>query len=83
LSRDRQIIRRRFLRFLYEGVQRDQHASVESKQDARLTPASKCGTHFPQTAAQWPTYGQANRPSELHLGDIAANRPLIIARQFV
>jgi hypothetical protein len=83
LSRKRQIIGRRFLRFLHEGMQRNQHALVKSKQDARFTLATKRRSHLPKTAAQRPTHRQTDRPSELHLGDVPTNGTLILARQFI
>jgi hypothetical protein len=74
----------RRLRLLDESGQRDQHVVMEAEQYA--PPSRRLGNDertFPKPISQRATHRQANRPAELHFGDITPDDPLVLAGQLV
>ena len=68
--RQGQVIRGRFLRFLDEPVQYDEHLVVKATDEPGYPLARKRRAHFPKTifeaSHQWPP----NRPAELHSHEV-------------
>jgi hypothetical protein len=83
LLRKGQFARGRRLLFLDERCKGDQHAVVKAELNASLALARKRRAHFPQALSHRAAHRQADRPAELHPGDIVADCALILARQFV
>lgn len=56
---------------------------MKREEDARFAFARERRPNFPKTSTQRPTHRQTNGPTELHFRDVAADRLLVLSRQFL